>query len=148
MLWIWCILGSVCNIVLKSACEFKAYRHGIKHSFQRVYCSENLIEIPIAIWKSLKPSLLMVSTPESMPYAATCQCVDIMVFVSCCLPVMFSTLQNFCWVYAISHLNRSEAFCQLMELFWIGTNHVDLLGAVYCVSGFMLDWFNFTHHLP
>ena len=59
---------------------------------QEAYRSGNFIENLTEIWIYLIPSLLMANATESMPYAATCQCVVNIVFVSSCLPVIFPTL--------------------------------------------------------
>ena len=65
--------------------------------FQRVYHSE--------IWLCLKSSLLTFGNIQLNP-CSTLPPLNVLsniVFVSWCLPVKFSTLQNFWWVYSIGY---------------------------------------------
>ena len=96
--------------------------------FQRDYRSETLIEI----WICLKPSVLMPSRIESMPCAATCQCGVNMILVSCCLPVMCSTLHNFCWVFVISHYNILLRWHGPIQQYHQITKRCGFVFALYC----------------
>ena len=74
--------------------------------FVRAIMEKYIFSTGLSLKKSYKNSYRNLAMFE-MPFAssATCQCVVNMVLVSCCLPGMFSTLQNFSLVYTISHFS-------------------------------------------